>query len=313
MTRSNVALFQRHNEFKANFDDIYVQSTPMDYYRVLYGLDYVIPDLAKGVFRGLAAALAKTKSQPPKILDVGCSYGVNAALLKHPLDIDRLAQRFRDLESAGLEPDEAISLDRAYFQSWPNAGMEIVGLDVSRPAVDYACRVGLIDSGIVANLETSDLRPEDAAQLGGVDLVISTGCVGYVGPATFGRLLDAFGDRRPWIASFVLRMFDFSEIEALFERRGLVTERLKGVTFVQRRFHSLREYSSTLETLRARGVDPAGKEEEGLLHADFFLSRPREDVEAAPLETMACVTSGANRSFGRRFSARGDHAVRFGR
>ena len=39
------------NDIKANFDSIYSRPDPREYYRVLYGLDYVIPDLAKGIFR----------------------------------------------------------------------------------------------------------------------------------------------------------------------------------------------------------------------------------------------------------------------
>jgi hypothetical protein len=64
---------------------------------------------------------------------------------------------------------------------------------------------------------------------------LTTGCVGYVTDATYGKLLDAM-DRTPWIVSFVLRMFPFEPLAETFAKRGLVTEKLHGATFVQRRF-----------------------------------------------------------------------------
>lgn len=309
----NVINYREINESKANFDDIYVQHDPREYYRVLYGLDYVIPDLAKDVFRQLVAALAAARGRPVRVLDLGCSYGVNAALLKYPLDIDRVASRYRDLEFADPDAGELSRLDRAYFDSWPQAEVEVVGLDISAPAVRYAEKVGILDAGIVADLESRDLTEDERKLVADVDLVISTGCIGYVGEKTFSRLLSAFGDRKPWIASFVLRMFDFAPLEQLFDRAGLATEKMRGVTFVQRRFHSESECARALDELHARGLDTAGKEDEGLMHAEFFLSRPGEGADELTLESLASVTSGGNRAFGRRFAALDGKGLRFGR
>lgn len=301
------------NKSKANFDSIYTQDDPREYYRVLYGLDYVIPDLAKAVFRQVASALAATRGRRLRVLDLGCSYGVNAALLKYPLDIDRVAGRYRELEFAGLESEAVTGFDRAYFASWPANEIEIVGLDISAPAVRYAEEAGLLDIGVVADLEARDLTPAEAEVVASVDLIISTGCIGYIGERTFARLLAAFGERKPWIASFVLRMFDFAPLESLLDREGFATEKMRGVTFVQRRFHSEGECAQALRQLRARGLDTAGKEEEGLMHAEFFLSRPAGEADDLSLEKLASITSGSNRAFGRRFSTLADDRLRFGR
>jgi hypothetical protein len=65
-----------------------------------------------------------------------------------------------------------------------------------------------------------------------------------------------------------------------------VTEKLEGRTFVQRRFATADEQEEVLEQLRERGVDPTGKESEGYLLAEFYLSRPAHDVAEAPIERL---------------------------
>ncbi|MDX2287837.1 MAG: hypothetical protein NW217_03330 [Hyphomicrobiaceae bacterium] len=61
------------NRAKANFDTIYVQPDPREYHRVLYGLDYVIADLAKPIFLSTIDALESKLERPLKILDLSCS------------------------------------------------------------------------------------------------------------------------------------------------------------------------------------------------------------------------------------------------
>ena len=61
---------------------------------------------------------------------------------------------------------------------------------------------------------------------------------------------------------------------------------------------------------RGRDVDPHGKEAEGLLHAEFFLSRPASERSRMPLESLISVTSGDRHAFGRRFEHHADDKVR---
>jgi SAM-dependent methyltransferase len=298
-------------DVKANFDQIYNRPDPREYFRILHGLDYIIPDLALPIFRQITETLTDLRGRPLRILDIGCSYGINAALLRYPMSIDRLAQRYADLQAFGLAPDEVVALDRNYYRSWPAAtNARFVGLDSSAPAVGYATQTGILDHGFAEDLESNDPSPRLADLLSGVDLVISTGCVGYVTAATFKRVLDAMQAPKPWFVSFVLRLYPFDEIADVLKERRLVTEKLESVTFVQRRFHSEQEYSQTLQALEKVGVDPQGKEAEGLLHAELFLSRPAEETNALPLDNLVSVTSGASRPFGRRFQRHADDKIR---
>ncbi len=198
---SERAIVENDSEPKANMDAIYVQPDPRAYFRELAKVDYTIPDLAKPIFRRLVEALSERRAIPLQALDLGCSYGVNAALLKH------------------------------------------------------------------------DLSMEDA--------------VGYITEQTFGKLLPAITrDSTPWIANFVLRMFPFDAIAETLAQWGYVTEKLEGRTFVQRSFVSDGEQARVIAALEKLGIDAAGLESEGQLHAEFFLSRPRDEAEALPLERL---------------------------
>lgn len=301
------------NAAKANFDAIYEMPDPREYVRVLCGLDYVIPDLAKGTFRAAAHALEQYRGRPVKVLDLGCSYGINAALLRYPLDIDLVAQRYGAMTDCALSTAELIELDRHYFRAWPTRPMTLVGLDRSRPAITYATAVGLLDAGLTCDLEKAPPSAQARQMLQGVDLVISTGCVGYVGERTFHHILSAIEGPPPWVLSFVLRMFSFDAIASRLAIHGLVTEKLEGVTFIQRRFHSASECREVLDALAARGIATDGKESEGLYHAELYVSRPADAVADMPLDRVVHVTSGANRAYGQRWTVGADDVLRLAR
>jgi SAM-dependent methyltransferase len=298
---------------KACFDDIYMQKDPREYYRVLYGLDYIIPDLARGIFRNAVAAMEELRGRPIKVLDLGCSYGINAILLRTPLDLARLAQRNADLAAEGLTSDELAELDRRYLQAWPHQPMTVVGLDASGPAIAYAKRVGAIDDGAALDLESGKLTGSAREMLRDVDLIISTGCVGYVTERTFSKIVEAIEGPPPWVASFVLRMYSYTAIERVLARAGLATQKLDGATFVQRRFHSERECRDVLECLERKGISTQSKESEGLFHAEFYLSRAAADVSAVPLEQVASITAGARHAFGRRYRRFADDVLLSGK
>jgi SAM-dependent methyltransferase len=305
------ALEAESADVKANFDQIYTREDPREYFRVLHGLDYIIPALARPIFRRICDTLTELRGRPINVLDVGCSYGINAALLRSPVSMDRLARRYADLQACGVSPSEVMALDRRYFGSWPRmTSARLIGLDVSAPAINYATNAGILDRGFAEDLERNDPSPQLADALGNVDLVISTGCIGYVSEKTFSRIMGAVRTKNPWVASFVLRLYSFDAIRDVLAERSLVTDKLESVTFVQRRFHSEREYVETLGALRNGGVDPRGKEEDGLLHAEFFLSRPLSERSEMPLEGLVSVTSGARHPFGPRFKHHADDEVR---
>lgn len=299
-----ITAYSHANLSKANFDRIYAQADPREYFRVLCGLDYVIPDLARPIFRTLIDQLRFTLCRPVRVLDVGSSYGINAALARYPIDTRRLAQRYVASEMRALDSGTLTGLDRHYFRSWPQAtDARFVGLDASEPAVRYALDAGLLDAAVSADLEHGDPSTRDAEVMSDIDLIFSTGCVGYVTERSFARILSLQKPRRmPWVANFVLRMFSYDAIAEQLAQAGLVTEKLHGVTFVQRRFQSEDEARATLGVLDEKGFDTRGKEGDGLLHAELYVSRPRAAVEAMPLNRLISVTSGGSRRFGRRFA-----------
>jgi SAM-dependent methyltransferase len=289
------------NSTKANFDEIYIKDDPRGYFSVLGALDYMIPDVAAPIVRQIIAAHARRYGRKPRVLDVGSSYGINAAVHRFPVTFTTLRRRYARHEMLALEPAEVARLDRNYYASWPDKGLaSFVGLDVSEQAIRYAKDVGLIEEGIVADLEHEPLTAEAADILDDVDIVLSTGAVGYVSDKTFRSILEAVS-RPVWVVSFVLRMFPYDDLQSLFDERGLVTEHLESALFAQRRFIDLAEFERCLAQIAGRGLDSRGFESRGLLQADLYVSRPTSDVRYARLEDVVTISVGRNRPTGPRY------------
>jgi hypothetical protein len=269
---------------KADFDHIYDCLDPREYFRVLGELDYEIPQRAQPVFDALVTALqsdpARVGGGSLRVLDLCCSYGVNAALLRCDVTLDELFDRYASAALAGLSSAELARADAAYYAGLclPDA-VRVSGLDMAGNAIAYGCGVGLLDGGWAENLEEVDPSGELTDYLGGVDLVTTTGGVGYITERTFDRVLGARREGpAPWVAAFVLRMFSYDRISETLAGHGLVTEKLGGVSFPQRRFASEAEREAALREVRGRGLDPAGMEDTGRYYADFYLSRPAAEA-----------------------------------
>lgn len=267
-------------ESKADFTTIYNRPDPRAYFGTLRPLGYQVPQRALPVIEAVLESSGLERSSGT-VLDVCCSYGINAALLRHDVDLDGIGARAVDPARAGLAPDAVISSDAAFYASHlRRPDLAVLGLDASAPAIDYGLRTGLLTGGWAEDLESADPSPALAAGLSDVGLVVCTGGVGYVGPETFARILAAFGEpRNLWLAVFVLRVFDYTEIAAGFDRYGLVTEKLPG-TFPQRRFADRDEQDAAVHDVEARGLDATGREAAGWYHADCWVTRP---ATAAPI------------------------------
>ncbi len=285
---SDDTAFEEINEAKANMDHIYDQPDPRAYFRELQKIGYVIPGLAKPIFQKLISHLQRRRNKSVHMLDLGCSYGVNAALLKHDLSMPELYEHWGQKALVEATPEEVATDDRRFFGNLDtHEDISVIGLDQAESAVAFAEEAGLLDEGLAVNLETGPLPEAATEDLELVDLVTSTGCVGYVTEKSFERLLPAMTQgRSPWMGNFVLRMFPFDSIEETLKDWGYVTEKLERRTFVQRRFTSAEEQEQVLEQLRERGIDPTGKETEGHLLAEFYLSRPADEVAEAPIERL---------------------------
>lgn len=281
-------VFEELNEAKANMDGIYDQPDPRAYCRELRKLDYEIPGAAKPIIQQLIKHLQRTSDEPVHLLDVGSSYGINAALLKYDLSLPELYAHWGQKILQDVAPEEIVENDRGFFNELEAAeDIEVIGLDVAENAVTFGTEVGLLSEGVSINLETEPLPAATARELASVDLVMSTGCVGYVTEKTFEKLIPAVSPgRQPWLANFVLRMFPFEPIAESLSDQGYVTEKLEGQTFVQRSFAYPEEQQQVLSQLHERGIDTAGKEEEGHYLAEFYLSRPSYEAAKTPIEKL---------------------------
>jgi hypothetical protein len=218
-----------------------------------------------------------------------------------PLDYDALRQRYTAPPLQTLSSGEMLDLDRHFYRAWPkNGGIKVIGLDVSANAVRYAQDCAILDYGTAVDLESRDPWPDEVELLSDVDIVISTGCVGYVTSKTLERIAKLTRKGRKsrngiWAANFVLRMFPFDRIAAMLAEHGLVTEFYEGATFVQRCFAGREEMKAAIQAVEARGLDTDGHEIDRVYHSNLFVSRPAEEIERRPLRELISVVSGANK------------------
>ena len=221
---------------KTNFEVIYDLEDPREYFNTLGSFGYCIPQHGQRVFSELIEARRAgvngdgTGEGRTKVVDVCCSYGVIAALLKHDIVIDDLYTRYRSEELAGLSSEELARADAAFYGERMKEGApEVVGLDVARNAVSYGLRSGVLDAGFAENLEEDEPTEELRRAVSGTDLLTITGGVGYISESTFERLLGCMAGedgRLPWIAVFALRWVSYDDISNVLSSFGFESAQL---------------------------------------------------------------------------------------
>ncbi len=273
---------------KVSFDDIYDQPDPRAFFRTLSGFDYQIPEHGSAAFAFLARTLRTRRDRGPfSVLDLCCSYGINAALLNHDVSLADLYARYASAEIEPLTSDELITADRAFYAERRADPLPVIGLDAAPNAIAYAVETGLLAAGSSENLEEHDPSEELKSHLVDVGLITVTGGIGYITEATFDRLLgSATVDDPPWIAAFTLRWVDMEPIRSMLARHGYRLEVLRGRTFRQRRFADDREREHALAQLRRLGIDPDGVEADGYHHAELYLARPQAEADADPVDEL---------------------------
>ncbi|MFE0511040.1 hypothetical protein [Streptomyces sp. NPDC058964] len=262
---------------KSRFDDVYGGPDPRAYFRRLAPLEYEIPHHAQPVFRQAAAeraALDDARTHVPAVLDVCCSYGINAALLNHDVTLAELYERYTSPGSRMMSATELTASDKAFFAARrrPDA-VPVFGLDVSAPAVHYALEVGLLDAAFTDNLEQDPPSPSLSRALAEVGLITLTGGGSYITARTFTALLD--GARRPvWVSAFVLRTVSYQPISRTLAAHGLNTIVDVSRAYPQRLFTDEGEQRYAIAAVRALGGDPTGYEENGRFYSLNYESRP---------------------------------------
>ncbi|MEV6841413.1 hypothetical protein AB0N17_44375, partial [Streptomyces sp. NPDC051133] len=145
---------------KSCFDVIYNQPDPRPYFTRLAPLGYETPHHAQPFFRRIAAeraALSDGHPFPPAVLDLCCSYGINAALLNHNVTLAQLYQRYTSRTALAMTTAQLAAWDREFYakRRRPDA-LPVFGLDIAAPALllnalgDHLRVVGQLEDDRVA-------------------------------------------------------------------------------------------------------------------------------------------------------------------
>ncbi|MBP2239034.1 SAM-dependent methyltransferase [Sinorhizobium kostiense] len=263
---------------KHDFSGAYNRKWPHAYFRAHLALDYIIPDRAKPIFERIFADYRRVRKKTRlKIIDVGCSYGVNAALLRADLDLDDLYAAY--LGSSGALARRHEIEHRDFFR---NRGLrddlQFVGVDPSFRAVRYARNQGLLDAGIETNLEARDLTVTERCALADADIIISTGCVGYATERTFVRVYNASAASRPWVVAFAMHPFSYDDISAAVRCFGLETRLVDRFRQRQRRFSTPTERQAILTAMAELGIEDHLERTTGYVYASCYISAPPGEV-----------------------------------
>ncbi|WP_079277481.1 hypothetical protein [Streptomyces sp. CB03234] len=254
-----------------SFEDIYDRPDPRAYFARLAPLSYEIPHHAQAVFR---RTLAERAEPGLTVLDLCCSYGINAALLNHDLTLADLYAHYTSPEVQRLTTAELIERDKDFYAARrrPDA-VRVVGLDIAQGALDYARAVGLLDGVHAVDLEEHAPPPALTATMADVGLITLTGGASFLSRRTFAALLECA--RRPvWVSAFALRTVTYAPIASCLAGFGLTTRTDPERTYPQRLFTSPQERRAAISAVRLAGLDPTGREAEGRYHAALYESRP---------------------------------------
>ncbi|MBT2438588.1 hypothetical protein J7E93_00280 [Streptomyces sp. ISL-36] len=249
---------------------MYDRPDPRAYFSRLAPLEYEIPQQAQPAFRRAAA-----ERGGGTVLDLCCSYGINAALLNHDVTLAELYARYTDPAVRELTSAELAVRDKEFYAARrrPDAA-PVIGLDVAGHALRYAREVGLLDDGFAENLEEgADPSPRLRAAMADVTLLTLTGGGSYLTRRTFAALL-AWARRPVRVSAFVLRTVSYRPIEECLATYGLRTVADPSRTYPQRLFTDAAEQRFAVEAVRALGADPTGREAESRFHTVLYESVP---------------------------------------
>ena len=277
--------YDNANEVKASFDNVYIAPTPHQYIALMAKIGYEISDQARPYCTAAAGLLRENNGNdwPVQMLDVGCSYGIGAAVVKYGRRFDEIEAFFA---SRGTKEYHAMC---EAMRMWlnivppPTCDVRTVGLDSSHPAIRFALDAGLLDGGMARDFEQPDVTPteDEVAWFRSSNLLISTGTIGYVTERTLDVILrhlgkDSPGAFGPFAVVTILRIFDLAPIKTVFEKHGLTFEAVPGTRLPQRRFTDVDERREVLSLLHDRRIDTREWEDRGKHFADLFIAAPPE-------------------------------------
>lgn len=240
-------------------------------------LGYQIGEQARPYCLAAARVLEqKLPMWPVQVLDVGCSYGIGAAFVKHGCTFEELVSFY-----ASRAPKDYVACAAA-TRAWLNVvppllDARVTGLDISEPAIRFAEESGLLSHGLARDYEATLPSEEDRELLRSCNMLMSTGAVGYITEKTFSRIVPELGRYTPGgqgalAVITVLRMYDAAPIRDCFVTLGYEFERVEGVRLPQRAFSDEREQREVLERLKGRKIETDGWESHGVLYANLYVA-----------------------------------------
>jgi hypothetical protein len=266
---------------KKKFTDIYTQDSPRRYLKEMDRLEYSISDSTKPLYNSIIEQLEETLSRPINVLDLGSSYGINSSLMKYNLTMSELNDFFLN----GSEPTKK-ETKQFYEECTRNDNMNFYQIDISEEALKFSEDMNLCERGMNVDLDAEKLNL--LGSLPKMDLVIATGCVGYIGYKAFLNLLRVIKNRQsnssefeteysaPIFAFSVLRMFEMEDIEEVFEMYGysIVKSDIKPIR--QRSFSDSKEKEQTISLLHGMKINTKKYEDNGNFYADFYIAKPKK-------------------------------------
>ncbi len=243
-------------------------------------LEYDISDSTKPLYNSIIEQLEETLSRPINVLDVGSSYGINSSLMKYNLTMSELSDFF--LKESKPTKKETIQF---YEKCTINDNMNFYQIDISEEALTFSEEMNLCERGINVDLEAEKLNFLES--LPRMDIVIATGCVGYIGYKAFSNLLKVIKNRQsnsneseteytaPIFAFSVLRMFDMKDIEEIFEMYNYSIVKSDINPIRQRNFSDPEEKAQTISLLHDMEINTKKYEDDGNFYADFYIARSK--------------------------------------
>lgn len=265
---------------KKDFTDIYTQDSPYRYLKEMDRLEYSISDSTKPLYNSIIGQLEEELSRPINVLDLGSSYGINSSLIKYNLTMSELNNFFLN----ETEPTKK-ETRQFYEECTSNDNINFYQIDISEEAIKFSEEMNLCERGINVDLEAEKLNLLES--LPKIDVVIATGCVGYIGHRAFSNLLKVIKNRQsnsiesekeyidPIFAFSVLRMFGMEGIEEVFETNdySIVKSDIKPIR--QRNFSDSKEKIQAISLLHGMGIDTKKYEDDGNFYADFYIAKSK--------------------------------------
>lgn len=279
MTRnSNSDLVTEINRSKRSFLDSYNSEEPFEYFATMASLDYQIPQNAKAFIEFLLYELRCRKpTEGLSVVDIGCSYGVLSSLIKYNLDLNVLYSKY-------VHRKKPINYNSLPCREY----IDFYGVDISSNAIDYSLKNGLLASGCAGNLElASDQALMSPHFPSTCDMIVSTGCFGYVTERTFVKLLSHMsGSLPPLLATFVMEPFEFGAAAEALKAFGYSTREFTARKFRQRRYSDGDERNLLLGTGTEGGHGKIGGPERDYIYARLHVSQHQS---AIPTKLFDCL------------------------